>query len=63
MKHVTELLEKAYADAMYDGLFETAGLIAAALETMQFEKKAGRGSEEDAKMSGNIIRFPTANRK
>ncbi len=63
MKQVTELLEKAYADAMYDGLFETAGLIAAALETVRFEKKARRKSVEEVKMSGNVIRFPTAYQK
>ena len=63
MKQVTELLEKAYADAMYDGLFETAGLIAAALETARSEKKAGRTPGDSLKVSGNVIRFPALYRK
>ncbi|MBL4740498.1 MAG: hypothetical protein JKY12_05855 [Sneathiella sp.] len=64
MKNVKEYLEKAYAAAMYEELFETAGFIEVAIGSLEnvIEKERDDSSyshsETALSVEENIVAFP-----
>ncbi len=58
MKNVKEHLEIAYADAMYRELYITAGLIAAALETLGVVVDGEDLEDEVENSDENVVCFP-----
>ncbi|MEH6403738.1 MAG: hypothetical protein V7750_10230 [Sneathiella sp.] len=64
MKNVKEYLEKAYAAAMYKELYETAGLIEVAIESLcsTADKELNEGFcgplETSSEVQKNVVVFP-----
>ena len=58
MNNVREHLEKAFAEAMYNELFVTAGLIAAALETIGVNVESDALEAVPERGAENVVCFP-----
>lgn len=58
MKNVRKHLEIAFADAMYQEMYITAGLIAAALETVGVSVDFDNGTVKAKSASENVVSFP-----
>ncbi|MCG8492267.1 MAG: hypothetical protein MI743_11675 [Sneathiellales bacterium] len=58
MKTIKDHLELALAEAMYSGLFVTAGLISAALETLSEQELQEERFQEEEPEREKILSFP-----
>jgi len=58
MKTLKDHLELAFAEAMYSGLFVTAGLISAALETLSEKELQGRDFQKGELEQEKVLSFP-----
>lgn len=58
MKTLKDHLELALAEAMYSGLYVTAGLISAALETLSEKELQGEETEEQELECEKVLSFP-----
>lgn len=58
MKTLKDHLELALAEAMYSGLFVTAGLISAALETLSEKELQGGDFQEGELDLEKVLSFP-----
>lgn len=58
MESLRKHLEIAFADAMYEGQYATAGLIVAALDAIKPPGSMAEVGGGDGQSSGNVVFFP-----